>query len=133
MLACRRRLCCGRKPTLRPANPPDKEPSSQWVAEEHSSSDSRVNDPARSPVGEATVPPVEVYREQIDIDLDRLTMEYLDAINEYRLQLELLPLELSDELTHRALERAAQLSMQAHTDVTNRWDLLYNNEPLGET
>ncbi|CAF4119801.1 unnamed protein product [Adineta steineri] len=70
---------------------------------------------------------------QNDIDLDRLAKQYLETINEYRFQLGFPSLELSSELTNRALDRATQLSAQNYIENTTQFDLMYNSEPIGET
>ncbi|CAF1511363.1 unnamed protein product [Adineta steineri] len=70
---------------------------------------------------------------QSDIDLDRLTKQYLETINEYSFQLGFPSLELSLELTNRALDRATQLSIQNYTENTSQFDLIHNSEPIGET
>lgn len=67
------------------------------------------------------------------IDIDRLTKEYLQTINEYRFQLGFSSLELSNELTERALRRARDLSSQNHVENSHRFDLSYDNQPIGET
>ncbi|CAF4019965.1 unnamed protein product [Adineta steineri] len=67
------------------------------------------------------------------IDLDRLTKQYLETINEYRFQIGFLSLELSSELTNRARDRATQLSVQHYIENTTEFNLIYNNEPIGET
>ncbi|CAF0754082.1 unnamed protein product [Rotaria sordida] len=74
-----------------------------------------------------------LYEIQSDIDLNRLAKEYLETVNEYRFHLGFISLELSNELTNRALYRATQLSIQNHIENTNRSDLIHNNEPIGET
>ncbi|CAF4315830.1 unnamed protein product, partial [Adineta steineri] len=68
-----------------------------------------------------------------DIDLDRFTKQYLETINEYRFQLGFPSLELSSELTNRALDRATQLSIQNYIENTTEFDLIHNSEPIGET
>ena len=68
-----------------------------------------------------------------DIDLERLIKEYLETINEYRFHLGFSSLELSHELTNRAIHRATQLSVQNYVENTSQFDLIHNNEPIGET
>ncbi|CAF4815314.1 unnamed protein product [Rotaria sp. Silwood1] len=77
--------------------------------------------------------PNQLYNIQSDIDLNRLTKEYLETINEYRFHLGFIPLEISNELTNRALYRATQFSIQNRIENTNQSDLIHNNEPIGET
>ncbi|UJR27705.1 hypothetical protein I4U23_008982 [Adineta vaga] len=65
-----------------------------------------------------------------DIDLDRLTEQYLERINEYRFQLGFSPLEFSDKLTNRALQRALELSRQNYIETSDRSNLMFNDEPI---
>ncbi|CAF1477349.1 unnamed protein product [Adineta steineri] len=123
--ACRR-ICCCRKSKLRPtattiinnessSSPKDKKMSNNQSINEIMST-SNFNDEIQS-----------------DIDLDRLTKQCLETINEYRFQLGFSSLKLSSELTNRALDRATQLSVQNYIENTTQFDLVHNNEPIGET
>ncbi|CAF4003919.1 unnamed protein product [Adineta steineri] len=125
MLTCRR-ICCCRKSKLRPttttiinnessSSPKDKKVSNNQLINEIMST-SNFKDEIQS-----------------DIDLDRLTKQYLETINEYRFQLGFPSLELSSELTNRALDRATQLSIQNYIENTTEFDLIHNSEPIGET
>ncbi|CAF1011763.1 unnamed protein product [Adineta steineri] len=120
------RICCFRKPKPRPttttiinngssSSPKDKKVSNNQLMNKIMST-SNFKDEIQS-----------------DIDLDRLTKQYLETINEYRSQLGFLSLELSSELTNRALDRATQLSVQNYIQNTTQFDLIYNSEPIGET
>lgn len=137
-----RRLCCGRNPLLRLLN----KKANVQVSKQQSSTEkpniSRVNE-SLSPIhptpkivsrtDTASLVSQHRYQRQQEIDLDRLTEEYLQAINSYRFHLGLLPLELSEELTYRALNRASQLSVDNRIENTNRIQLTFNDEPIGET
>ena len=68
--------------------------------------------------------------EQISNDI---AVQYLAAINQYRFQLGFSALELSDELTDRALQRAMELSMQDQLDTSDPTTLIFHSEPIGET
>ncbi|CAF1231131.1 unnamed protein product [Adineta steineri] len=125
MITCRR-LCCCRKPKSRPTEttiinnessslPKDKKVSNNHLMNEIMST-SNVRDKIQS-----------------DIDLDRLTKQYLETINEYRSQLGFPSLEPSSELTNRALDRATHLSVQNYIENTTEFDLIHNSEPIGET
>ncbi|CAF0755528.1 unnamed protein product [Adineta steineri] len=126
IITCRRICCCCRKSKPRrtkttiinnesSSSPTDKKVSNNQLINEIMST-SNLKDEIQN-----------------DIDLDRLTKQYLETINEYRLQLEFLSLELSSELTRRALDRATQLSAQNYIENTTQFDLMYNSEPIGET
>ncbi|CAF0879997.1 unnamed protein product [Adineta steineri] len=123
--ACRR-ICCCRKSKLRPtattiinnessSSPKDKKMSNNQSINEIMST-SNFNDEIQS-----------------DIDLDRLTKQYLETINEYRSQLGFPSLELSSELTNRARDRATQLSIQNYIKNTTEFNLIHKSEPIGET
>ncbi len=70
---------------------------------------------------------------QNEIDLNHLAKEYLTAINEYRFYLDLPALELSSELTTRAVMRATQLAREDRVESSSRTGLIHNNQPIGET
>ncbi|CAF3828779.1 unnamed protein product [Adineta steineri] len=127
MITCRR-LCYCRKPKSRPttttttiinnessSSPTDKKVSNNQLINEIMSTSNAKN------------------KIQSDIDLDHLTKQYLETINEYRFQLGFVSLELSSELTKRALDRATQLSIQNYIENNTQFDLIYNSEPIGET
>ncbi|CAF0784045.1 unnamed protein product [Adineta steineri] len=126
MITCRR-LCYCRKSKSRPittttiinnessSSPKDKKVSNNQLINEIMSTSKFKN------------------KIQSDIDLDRLTKQYLETINEYRLQLGFPSLELSSELTNRALDRAIQLSVQNYIENTTQFNLIHNSEPIGET
>jgi hypothetical protein len=67
------------------------------------------------------------------IDLDRCTQEYVDTINAYRVRLKFLPLQRSDDLTRRAVDRANELAATDRIENSPPDQLLINNEPIGET
>lgn len=113
-----RRICCGRKAKTRLTN----KSNSNFQEEKISNNSSQLIQSDRNIIS--------TYNQ---IDLDRLTKEYLETINEYRFHLGFSSLELSNELTNRALNRAFELSIQNYVENTNRFDLIYNNEPIGET
>lgn len=75
---------------------------------------------------------VEIVSISNDINFDRLTKEFIERINDYRLHLEFPPLQILNELTNRARIRAAELSLQNYIENTSRFNLIYNNEPIGE-
>ena len=137
-----RRLCCGRNPLLRLLNTKNtvSTPKKQAFKEEPSSSrvhiplsPSHLTPKIRSRTDTASTVSQPRYQIQPEIDLDRITQEYLQAINGYRLHLGLRPLELSEKLTYRALNHATQLSIDDRIENTNRTHLTYNDEPIGET
>ena len=64
---------------------------------------------------------------------DDIAVQYLTAINLYRFQLGLSALELSDELTNRAMQRAMELSMRDKLETSDPTILILHNEPIGET
>ena len=116
-----RRFCCRRKPNARSVNTKIIQPSSIPTPEEEPlpHTDQLIYSDVDLSLGK--------------VDVDRLTKEYLQAINEYRFRLGFSSLELSSELNERAIQRANELSSQDHVENTNRFDLIHNNEPIGET
>ncbi|CAF1099574.1 unnamed protein product [Adineta steineri] len=121
-----RRICCCRKSKLRStttriinnessSSPKDKKVSNNQLMNETMSTSNFNN------------------KIQSDIDLNRLIKQYLETINEYRSQLGFPSLELSSELTNRALDRATQLSVRNYIENTTQFGLIYNSEPIGET
>jgi uncharacterized protein YkwD len=136
IVACRR-ICCGRNPNKRSFN---REPSPNKISsfispeEEKISNNLSQSDRITSSDENIIIPtPNNIYKIQNDIELDRLTKEYIETINEYRFHLGFSSLELSNELTTRALNQATQLSRKNHIENTNRFDLTHNNESIGET
>jgi uncharacterized protein YkwD len=128
ILPCRR-FCCRRTTKTRSVN----------IKTDHQSSISTLQENNLSSTDQLIYSDVDISlnNETISsfnqIDFDRLAKEYLNAINEYRFHLGYSSIELSNELTKRALQRANELSSQDHIENTNRFDLIYNNEPIGET
>ncbi len=120
ILPCRW-ICCRRNPNTRLIN---KEISSNKIELSLSSKNEKISNKFSQFD--------QLYQIQTDIDLDRLTKEYLETINEYRFHLGFSSLEISNELTNQALNRATQLSIQNYVENTNPFDLIYNNEPIGE-
>jgi len=110
-------ICCGRNPNTRLIN---KEISSNKIVLSLSSGNEKISNKFSQFD--------QLYKIQIDIDLDRLTKEYLETINEYRFHLGFSSLEILNELTNRA----TQLSIQNYVENTNPFDLIYNNESIGE-
>ena len=137
-----RRLCCGRNPLLRLLNKKTNVQVSKQQSSTKKPNISSVNE-SLSPIqptpkivsraDTASLVSQHRYQSQQEINLDRLTEEYLQAINGYRFHLGLLPLELSEELTYRALNRASQLSFDNRIENANPFQLTYNDEPIGET
>ncbi|CAF2350819.1 unnamed protein product [Rotaria sp. Silwood2] len=150
ILACHR-IFCGRSSNIRSVNATVNNglssevhnsnriklslpPEDEKISKKYSSSGSLIISHTNTHVTDKIIStPNQLYEIQCGIDLDRLAKEYLETINEYRCHLGFISLELSNELTHRAVYRATQLSIQDHTENTNRSDLIYNNEPIGET
>ncbi|CAF1446705.1 unnamed protein product [Adineta steineri] len=126
MIACRR-ICCCRKPKPRPTTTTTitNNESSSSLKDKKVSKNQLINE----------IMSTSNFKDKIqsDIDLDRLTKQYLETINEYRFQLGFSSLELSSELTNRALDRATQLSVQNYIENTTQFDLIHNSEPIGET
>ncbi|CAF0822208.1 unnamed protein product [Didymodactylos carnosus] len=67
------------------------------------------------------------------ISIGRISDEYLDAINKYRAHLSLPQLTFSSDLSKRAIERANYLSKRDKVESTSRSDLIYKDQPIGET
>jgi hypothetical protein len=135
------RICCGRNPNARLLNTKVSKKSSNQIVLPPSLEDQKIsnnfsqgNQLIHSDLNIENISTAnQIYQPPSDIDLDGLTEEYLQTINEYRFHLGFSSLELSNELNNRALQRAAQLSIQNWIENTNRLDLMYNNEPIGET
>ena len=66
-------------------------------------------------------------------DLTHFSEEYLKTINHYRSNLCLLPLQLSNALKDRAVQRATQLALENQIESSDPVDLIYKSKPLGET
>ncbi|CAF4404585.1 unnamed protein product, partial [Adineta steineri] len=125
MITCRR-ICCCRKPKSRPI--------ATTIINNESSSSSKDKKVSNNQLINEIMSTSNVRDKiQSDIDLDRLTKQYLETINEYRFQLGFPSLELSSELTNRAVDRATQLSIQNYIENTTQFNLIHNNEPIGET
>ncbi|CAF0977458.1 unnamed protein product [Adineta steineri] len=124
MITCRR-ICCCRKSKPRPTTTTIINNDSSSLKDQKVSNNQLTNE----------ILSTSNFKDKIqsDIDLDRLTKQYLETINEYRLQLGFPSLELSSELTNRALNRATKLSVQNYIENTTQFDLIYDNEPIGET
>ena len=131
LIACRH-LCCSRKPNLRTLNTTDNKDTPSINQEKTSNNFPLSNRISNSDTNLLSTS-IPIYQIQNDIDLDRLTKEYVEKINEYRFHLGFVSLELSNELTNRAINRATQLSRQDHIENTNLLDLIHNNEPFGKT
>lgn len=132
ILPCRR-FCCGRQPNARSVNTKINHQSSP-DENNLSYTDQLIYSDVDIPLTNKTISTsVKLNEISSNIDLDRLTKEYLETINEYRFHLGFSSLELSNELIDRAVQRANELSSQDHVENTNRFDLIYNNEPIGET
>ncbi len=131
ILPCRR-FCCRRNPNARSVNTKINNQSSIPTPDEknYSPIDQLIYSDVHIPLNNETISSLIPLNK---IDLDRITKEYLETINEYRFHLGFSSLELSNELTNRAIHRANELSSQNHVENTNRLDLIYNNEPIGET
>lgn len=143
-----RRFCCARKANARTAKAKVENPSPHLTT--HSNQTSAVLLPQTKPISQQSGQSIhsDIHipwnngttaltnpsnNTLTNTDLDRLTKEYLQTINEYRLQLGFSPLELSNALTDRALHRARMLSSQNHVENSNQFELIYDNQPIGET
>lgn len=140
-----RRFCCARKANARSAKVKSEKQSPLLTT--HSNQTSAVLFPQAKPISQQSGQSIHsdihipwnngttalTNPSNNTLDLDRLTKEYLQMINEYRFQLAFPPLELSNELTDRALQRARILSSQNHVENSNQFDLIYDNQPIGET
>ncbi|CAF1311803.1 unnamed protein product [Adineta ricciae] len=102
-LSCRR-ICCNRKARI--FHPPTNTQFNHEITTNSHSPDKISND---------------------------IAVQYLAAINQYRFQLGFSALELSDELTNRALQRAMELSMRDQLETSDPSILIFHNEPIGET